>query len=169
MNAILTRFSGWRWPLVAILASLAMLAAAHLFERVLLLAPCPLCLKQREVYWAIVAMSLTGLALWRWQPTRRFLVALNVLIGLAFLVGALVAFYHTGVEYGWFAAPAGCEAGASRQAILDGPIRLDEPVAVASCTEPLWHFLGLSMAAWNAIVSVGLGALSFLAASRTTP
>lgn len=167
MNAILDRLSGWRWPVLAILASLAMLGAAHFFERVLLLAPCPLCLKQREVYWAVVAMAVTGLALWRWQPTRRFLIAFNILIGLAFLVGAVVAFYHMGVEYGWFAAPSGCAAGASRESIVGGQIDLDQPVAVAACTESLWVFLGLSMAAWNGIVSMMLAGLSFVAASRT--
>ncbi len=167
MQAILNRISGWRWPVLAILASLAMLGAAHFFERAMLLAPCPLCLKQREVYWAVVAMAITGLALWRWQPTRRFLMAFNLLIGLAFLVGAVVAFYHMGVEYGWFSAPSGCAAGASRETIISGTIDIDQPVAIASCTDTLWSFLGLSMAAWNGMASLGLAGLSFLAARQT--
>lgn len=167
MQAILNRLSGWRWPVLAIMASVAMLGAAHYFERVMLLAPCPLCLKQREVYWAVIAMAVTGLALWRWRPTRRFLVAFNILTGLAFLVGAVIAFYHMGVEYGWFTAPSGCAAGASREAIIDGAIDIDKPVAIASCTDALWTFLGLSMAAWNMIASLGLAGISFVAADQT--
>ena len=36
-----------------------MLATAHAFERFAYLAPCQLCLRQREVYWAAVAMAAT--------------------------------------------------------------------------------------------------------------
>ena len=88
----------WKWPVAAVVVSALMLAAAHAFETFGKLYPCPLCLRQREVYWALIAMTLTGLALWKVRPTRRFLVALNVLIGLVFGVGVVVAFYHSGVE-----------------------------------------------------------------------
>ena len=47
----------WRWPALALAAALFMLGAAHAFETFALLLPCPLCLRQREVYWAVVAIS----------------------------------------------------------------------------------------------------------------
>lgn len=165
--------AGWRWPVLAVLASLVMLGAAHAFERFAYLAPCPLCLRQREVYWALIAMVLVGLALWCWRPTRRFLTALNALIGMVFVTGAGLAFYHMGVEYGWFPAPSGCtaalEASQAANVALEGDLlaSLDERMATVGCTEAAWHFLGLSMAAWNGIISAGLALLSFLAA-RTT-
>ena len=159
--------SGRRWPALAVLVSLGMLGAAHLFERVFLLDPCPLCLKQREVYWAVAAMGLTGLVLYTLRPTLRFLPALNILIALVFLVGVVVASFHVGVENGWLAAPSGCAAGASRADIISGPVNLDTPVATASCTDVAWQFLGLSMAAWNAIISLALAGLSLLAARAT--
>jgi disulfide bond formation protein DsbB len=31
---------------------------------------------------------------------------------------------------------------------------------VVSCTEAAWRFLGLSMAGWNAVISLGLAALA---------
>ncbi len=167
MQMILRLIAGWRWPLLAILVSAGMLAAAHGFERFAHLYPCPLCLKQREVYWAVIAMALTGLILWRLKPTQRFLAAFNALIGLAFVTGALVAAYHMGVEYGWFPAPGGCSAGADTAAIM-GALDIDRPVATASCSDAPWHFLGLSMAAWNAVVSLGLAATSFIAARATS-
>ena len=52
-----------RWPLVAALVSAAMLAIAHAFERFGGLAPCTLCLRQREVYWVALAVGLVGFAL----------------------------------------------------------------------------------------------------------
>jgi disulfide bond formation protein DsbB len=42
----------WRWPALALAAAAFMLGAAHVFENVFNFAPCPLCLRQREIYWA---------------------------------------------------------------------------------------------------------------------
>ena len=46
------------WTAFALAASLSMLGAAHAFERFGGLAPCNLCLKQREVYWGAVAIAV---------------------------------------------------------------------------------------------------------------
>ena len=109
----------WRWPLAALAVSLAMLATAHAFERFAYLAPCQLCLRQREVYWAAVAMAATGLILWNIRNNRRFLVAFNVMLALVFMTGAVVAMFHTGVEWKWWPAPAGCTANAVDVMSLD--------------------------------------------------
>lgn len=155
----------WAWPVAAIIVSALMLAAAHAFETFGKLYPCPLCLRQREVYWALIAMTLTGLALWRLRPTRRFLIALNVLVGLVFGVGAVVAFYHSGVEWRIFPAPAGCVGAGPIDIMAIGPI--DEPMDVPSCTDAPFYILGLSMAGWNGVISVILAAASFIAAAAT--
>jgi len=166
LNALLT---SRRWPILAILASAAMLAAAHGFERFAFLYPCPLCLRQREVYWAIIAMTAVGLALSRLRQTPRFMTSLNVLIGLVFLTGAGVAGYHAGVEYGVFPAPAGCgtmTAAEASRAALENP-DLDERMATSSCTEVPWSMFGLSMAGWNLVTSLVFAALSFYCAQRS--
>ncbi|MEO1472565.1 MAG: disulfide bond formation protein B [Pseudomonadota bacterium] len=150
------------WPIAAALASLAMLGAAHAFERFAFLAPCPLCLRQREVYWAVIAMVVTGLILAQLRTTPRFLNALNALIGLAFFAGAMVAGYHAGVEWGLLPAPAGCEGGGAVD-LLSDDLGLGERIATESCKDAPWHFLGLSMAVWNALISLGLAALSVMA------
>ena len=155
----------WIWPVLALLFSAAMLAAAHGFERFGDMYPCPLCLRQREVYWALIAMVATGLLLWRLKPSRRFLVALNVLVGLVFVTGAVVAGYHAGVEWGIFPPPSGCTAAAPVDPRQIGS--LDGPITLPSCTDAPFYFIGLSMAGWNVVVSAGLAALSFLAAART--
>jgi disulfide bond formation protein DsbB len=116
MTRLSPLLSGWRWPVFALAASALMLAAAHAFEQFGNLAPCPLCLRQREVYWALIAMTLTGLGIWRLVPKRRFLVALNVLIGLVFVTGVVVAAYHAGVEWQIFPPPTGCSRPSPRSA-----------------------------------------------------
>jgi len=155
----------WKWPVTAIGISAVMLLAAHAFERLGHMPPCPLCLRQREVYWALIAMTLTGLGLWRLIPKRRFLVALNVMIGLVFGVGAVVAFYHAGVEWGLLPPPDGCsgEGGIDPMAFND----FSQPMSVPSCTDAPFYFLGLSMAGWNGLVSVALASISLLAAGAT--
>tara|TARA_R110000787_G_C13422488_1_gene444988 strand:+ start:771 stop:1328 length:558 start_codon:yes stop_codon:yes gene_type:complete len=155
----------WAWPVAAVVISAMMIAIAHAFERFGQLPPCPLCLRQREVYWALIAMTITGLAIWKIWPKRRFLVALNVLIGLVFGVGAVVAAYHSGVEWKIFPPPAGCAAGG-----MVNPLEikdLSQSFHVADCTAAPFYILGLSMAGWNGVVSLILSVVSFVAAAAT--
>ncbi len=159
----------WRWPSVAFLGSVVMLGAAHAFETFANLAPCPLCLRQREVYWAILAMTVTALILWQIRQNPRFILAFNIMLGLVFLTGAVVAAYHAGVEYGFWPAPSGCLGEAFDMGQFD-PSRLNEPQAVASCLDDPWGGrYGLSMAGWNGVVSLGLAAMSFRAAGISLP
>ena len=151
-----------RWPIFALAASLAMLAAAHAFETFGNMFPCELCLRQRDVYWAAVAMALTGLVLWRLKPQRRFLVALNVLLGMVFLTGTIVAGYHVAVEWGIF--ETGCAAGGPVDVSKISMEDLNAPMVVGNCGEVPWSMLGISMAGWNALISAGLAGLSFYAA-----
>ncbi len=164
MALLTTLLSGWRWPVLALAASALMLAAAHGFERFGNFAPCPLCLRQREVYWALIAMTLTGLAIWRLVPKRRFLVALNVLIGLVFVTGVVVAVYHAGVEWKIFPPPSGCSAGGVNPLEMGS---LDEPISIPLCNAAPFYFMGLSMAGWNAFASLTLAGLSFASAAIT--
>lgn len=144
-----------------------MLAAAHGFERFGHLAPCALCHTQRQVYWAAGAIGLAGALMWRRGAQSRLLFAVGCLLGVVFLAGAGVAGFHTGVELGVFPAPETCTAAAT------GPLRggdlwdqLSGPLAVPSCDKVAWSFLGLSMAAWNGLVSLALAVASLLSAFR---
>ena len=162
--------STWRWPALALVASLAMLGAAHAFETFALLLPCPLCLRQREVYWAVVAMTVTALALWQVRQNPRFILAINTMLGLVFLTGAVVAAYHAGVEYKFWPAPSGCVATEAFDMTTFDPSNLNQAQGVPSCIDDPWGGrYGLSMAGWNALVSLGLAALSFRAAGISLP
>lgn len=151
-----------RWPFFALLASLVMLGAAHAFETFGNMFPCELCLRQRDVYWAAAAMAATGLVLSHVQPGGRFLMALNVLLGMVFVTGAIVAGYHAAVELGIF--ETGCAAGGPVDISKISMDDLNKPMAVGNCGEVPWSMLGISMAGWNALISTGLAALSFYAA-----
>ena len=164
MTSLTNLLTGWRWPVLAITASALILAAAHAFETFGGLPPCPLCLRQREVYWALIFMTATGPAIWRFVPKRRFLVALNVLIGLVFGVGVVVAAYHAGVEWKFFPPPAGCSSGGVNPLEMGN---LDAPISIPLCNDAPFYILGLSMAGWNGVVSALLATASFAAAAIT--
>lgn len=168
MNSSRLSLSGPSWPIFAILASLAMLAGAHSFEIFGKMAPCPLCLRQRDVYWAAMAMAVAGLVLWQRKPANRYLVALNMMLGLVFVTGAVVATYHAGVEWKFWAGPAGCSGGAATGIEeIDLLKSLDQKIATVSCTEAPWRMFGMSMAGYNAAASAVFAVLSFIAARVT--
>jgi disulfide bond formation protein DsbB len=154
------------WPLLALLASLAMLAAAHAFERFGGLAPCALCLKQRDVYWGAAAIGAAGFFAARYWPRITLRRAIAALLGLAFLSGAIVAFYHVGVEQHWPGFVARCDA------VRPSDIRafsLDQPLAAPKCDEIAWSLFGVSMAGYNTLVSLLLAAASFCVAFAPAP
>lgn len=157
-----------RWRLCAVLAAAAMLATAHAFQTFGGYAPCPLCLRQREVYWAILGMGLAFMILVRMPGGPRWREATCWALALAFLIGSAVAVYHAGAEWKFWAGPTACAttgsggvSAADLNAFLAG-----ERVRPPACDEAPWVFAGLSMAGWNALISFGLAVLSVLAAVR---
>ena len=154
-----------RWPLWALVISALMLAIAHGFETFGRLPPCHLCLQQREVYW--VAMGVAGLgviAMLAKFPAAAPRLDSGVL-AMVFAAGVYLAGFHAGAEWKWWPAPASCASGgagvslAAMKALLAGHAQ-----AMPPCDKPAWVFLGLSMAGWNFLVSVGLVAASLAAA-----
>lgn len=142
------------------LAASALLAFALAGQYALGWHPCHLCLLQRYPYAAMVALG--GIALMRGAPARLVRAALFACV-LLLAVDAGIAFYHTGVEQGWFAGPSGCtnsDTGAMtieemRAAILNAPL--------VTCDQAVAHVFGLSLAAWNAFIAAALAVFAVIA------
>jgi disulfide bond formation protein DsbB len=157
MFALLTR----NWPAAALIASAAMLAAAHAFQAAGY-QPCTLCLKQREVYWVAIGVAAAVLVVSRLKPNLVWLG--DVLLGLVFLTGMGVAIYHAGAEWKFWPGPATCAAARGTfdgKSILEA---LDKPMHAPSCEDAAWRLAGISMAGYNAVISLVLAGLSFIAA-----
>ncbi|MFM8992329.1 MAG: disulfide bond formation protein B, partial [Alphaproteobacteria bacterium] len=90
---------------LALLAA-AMLLAAFGFEHLGGLAPCALCWWQRHAWVAALAPACASAAIARRAP--RAAAALLFLAALATLSGAGIAFFHVGVEQGWWEGTAAC-------------------------------------------------------------
>jgi disulfide bond formation protein DsbB len=146
-----------RLIILALAGSLAVLAGAFAFEYIGGLAPCHLCLLQRWPHAAAVGIGLLALAV----PGR----LLPLAGAAAALTTAGIGLYHTGVERLWWAGPTSCSAGSI--AGIDVKDLLDPTIVVAPvvrCDEVAWQMLGLSMASWNVVVSLGLMLIWLLAA-----
>ena len=145
-----------RLALLAGAGSAAVLAAAFAFQHLGGLAPCPLCLWQRWPHAA--AAVIAGLLLLAPTPLHRPLMAFGALAALA---TAGIGGYHAGIEWGWWPGPTSCTGSGPSLTGLSGMDLLDmsTPVAVVMCDEIPWSLAGLSMAGWNAVLSLGFAAL----------
>lgn len=143
--------------------SLAALCVAWLAQYGFGLAPCHLCLLQRDAYWAAIALSVLAIVLGPRSPYRRWAVAL---IGLAFIAGAAIAFFHVGVEQKWWEGDAACIGAMSgltgadlEAAIMNAP--------VTRCDDVAFEVFGISMAGYNGLLSLALAAFTFWGFART--
>lgn len=151
------------WPLVAALSSALMLAIAHAFETFGHLAPCTLCLKAREVYWVALTVGLITVAGQMLLKDDRIRRLGSLLLAAVFLVGVGVAVYHAGAEWKFWPGPKTCASGAIPHLTSLDSVMKGGSIKAPACDTAAWVFLGLSMAGWNALVSLKLLVYSLLA------
>jgi disulfide bond formation protein DsbB len=150
------------WPFVTFLASGALLAGAHAFERFGGFAPCALCLDQREWHWGVLAASALGVVIVRFFAKYAWAAAL--LIALVYVGATGMAAYHVAVEQ--HLVTAQCDAAITGGLSFD----VDTPLVVPRCDTPAWTMFGISMAGYNALISFFLMLASFVVAfSRGKP
>ena len=143
---------------LAVLFSALMLAAALVAQYGFHLHPCDLCLLQRYPYAAIIVIGMGGCFLSSAVWQRRLLW----LICLLFLTDAGIAFYHAGVEAGWFPGPGGCSSASTGGETLEELRRQIMNAPLVTCDQAMAHILGLSLAAWNAIAALGAALMTII-------
>lgn len=137
---------------LALLVPAALLAGAWGFQLIGHLYPCEMCHWQRWPHYAALPIAL--LAFVPGLPQR----PLVALAALAIAVSGAIGVAHAGVEYHWWQGFTPCTStfssgGDTLSAIMNAP--------VVRCDAPQWTFAGISLAGFNAIVSLG-GALVIL-------
>lgn len=150
--------------LLAGLGSLLLLLGAFGFQFLGKLEPCSMCLWQRWPHAIAVVVALLAMTLlWRY---RRPLSG----IGAVLMTGSAgLGFFHAGVEQKWWPGPSGCTGFDPAGLSADQLLSQINATPMVACDDIVWDLFGITMAGWNALISVGLAVLWIYAAfPRTT-
>jgi disulfide bond formation protein DsbB len=153
--------SALRLIAVATVGHASLLAGAFLFQ-LAGFAPCAMCLWQRWPHVAAIGVGVAALG----GAAPRVTAALGA---LAALTTSGIGAFHVGVEQGWWEGPSACSGGGDLGALSGADLlNLDVTDTIVMCDEIVWSLFGVSMAGWNAVLSLGLAAI-WIAAARTRP
>jgi disulfide bond formation protein DsbB len=151
--------TGKQLGMLAAGGSAVLLLAAFVFQA-LGYAPCAMCIWQRYPHAVAIGAGVflaIGLAPLVFLAIGAASAATTAVIGV----------YHTGVERDWWQGPTSCTGSGLDLSNLTGsdllPSASSGPSNLVMCDEVAWEFLTLSMASWNALWSVVLAGIWFLA------
>ena len=138
--------------------SALLLGGAFLFQ-IAGYPPCEMCLWQR---WPHAFAFVIGIAFL--VVPNRFLALLGA---LAAATTGLIGVYHAGVEQKWWSGPSTCTSGDISNLTPEQLLEQIMAAPLVRCDEIPWALAGISMAGWNAIISLFLAGLWIVAARRT--
>ena len=139
-----------------LLVSISALAIAFGAQFIFGFEPCILCNYQRIPYFSVILFA--GLALHIESADRS---GIAKAIGVIFLTGAALAFYHSGVEQHWWEAATSCgSSGVDLSSFQDFQTKLLIKMPKA-CDQIDWTLFDLSMTVYNTFASLAFAALSF--------
>ena len=137
--------------LIALLLPAALLAGAFGSQYLGGLSPCEMCWWQRYAHLAALAPALLAFAA---PASSRQSRALTLVAALAIAVSGAIGFYHAGVELKIFEGFTTCTSTASGATTAE-LLRKIAGAPLIRCDQVQWSLLGISMAGWNAILSLG--------------
>ena len=137
-----------RW--LALLLPAGLLGGALISQYGFGLFPCEMCHWQRWPHYAALLPGLVAVVSRdpRWQRAGVWLAALAVSISGA------IGIFHAGVEYGWWEGLTTCTASSGGGSLDD---LFNQPVI--RCDVPQWTLMGVSLAGFNALFSLGGAAM----------
>ena len=135
----------------------ALLGGALLSQYVGGLYPCEMCYWQR---WPHAFANAVAALAFLFPVNSRNARLLTALAAVAIAVSGAIGVFHAGVEYGWWEGLTRCSSG--------GAMTLDQimNVPLIRCDQVQFSFLSISMAGWNAILSLGSAAAIALLLKR---
>jgi disulfide bond formation protein DsbB len=147
---------------IALLLPLALLGGALGSQYLGGLHPCEMCYWQRWPHGAaIVLAALAFTAAAQSQRSR----TLTLLAALAIAISGAIGVYHAGVEAKIFEGFTTCTANATGSSTAE-LLKQITHAPLVRCDQVQFRFLGISMAGWNAILSLGGAALILLLALK---
>ena len=146
---------------LALFVPAALLAGAYGSQYWGGLHPCEMCYWQRWPHFAALALAIGAYAFARMPDRGRSFVWLAA---LAILISGGIGVWHAGIEAGIFPGFTSCSnaGGASLEEIMSRPM--------IRCDEVQFSFLGISMAGWNAVISISAAlVIAWLSLKRRAP
>jgi disulfide bond formation protein DsbB len=145
--------------IVAVVGALT-IGGFFFFQYVMHLPPCPLCLEQREPYYVCVPLAALLYVGAKNGASNKVMIAGFAAITVFMLWDCGIAVYHAGVEWKWWAGPLDCSGPINKFGAATDIFKKLDNIVVVRCDEVQWRFLGLSLAGWNVLDSLGLAAVA---------
>ena len=131
------------------------LSIAYFIQYILGYKPCNLCLIERIPYLAaIILISLIFIL-------NRFKKVIAGIVLLFFVFGAVISFYHVGIEQGFFSESLVCNLDISEGDLSKEQLLKQLENTPISCKEVTFRFLGLSLATINTVISIFLSGIMY--------
>ena len=138
---------------VVLIFSIFALITAYFIQYILNHKPCNLCLIERIPYFAaIILISLIFIL-------NKFEKIISLIVGLFFIFGAAVSFYHFGIEQGFFSESLVCDLSGDNTTISTQDLLKQLEKKTISCKDVTFKMLGISLATFNTIFSFVLSVI----------
>lgn len=146
--------------------ALALILGALAFQYIGGYPPCEMCHWQRWPHIAAAVIGLGGgLLVEIGALDRRLALPLAVLTAALVASSGAIGVYHAGVEWKFWPGPAACTSAYVPGQVVD----LTHFGRVPLCDRAAWRLFGVSMAGYNALISLGSAAVAlFTLAKRAT-
>ena len=136
-----------------LLFSVFALFAAYFIEFILGHKPCNLCLIERIPYF--ISIILISIIIF----SNRYVKILSLIVSLIFVIGAIISFYHFGIEQGFFDESLVCNLGNNSRALSSEDLLKELEKNTVSCKDVTFTLFGFSLATLNTIISLILSAI----------
>jgi disulfide bond formation protein DsbB len=131
-----------------LILSIFALISAYFIQYFLGHKPCNLCLIERIPYLAAVILIFLIFILSKYEKL------FSLIVGLFFIFGAIVSFYHFGIERGFFSESLVCDLKNIDKALSTQDLLKQLEKNKVSCKDVTFKILGLSLATLNTIISL---------------
>ena len=140
--------------LIVILAIISlMIISALIIQYWLGHEPCKLCLYERIPYFLSMLLIIKIIFIKKYEK-----ITLLILF-LVFMSSTVLAFYHFGIEQGFFKESLACTAGNLSETLTKEEILKQLSQNTISCKDVSFRIFGFSLAAINTIFSISLSAI----------
>ena len=136
---------------LSFLVSSIMLVSAFYLEHFHGALPCDLCITQRWFHALIITYSLALLALIKIKFIQQKLVLLG--LSVVWILSSVAGTYHFGIEMNFWKGPEECSSNIDFSKDL---LTFLLNKSTIKCDEVMFTLFGLSLAAWNGLISFGV-------------